>query len=112
VEVIVIATGSEVSLAVEAAGRVPEIGVRVVSMPCVELFEEQPEDYRRMVLPEAVTRRVAVEAGCTAPWFRYVGPRGRVLGLDHFGASAPAKVIQEHYGFTPENLARIIAETR
>jgi transketolase len=112
VEVIVIATGSEVSLAVEAVRRVPEIGVRVVSMPCVELFDEQPEDYRRTVLPETITRRIAVEAGCTAPWFKYVGPHGRVLGLDHFGASAPAKVLQERYGFTPENLARIIAETR
>lgn len=112
VEVIVIATGSEVSLAVAAAQRVPHIGVRIVSMPCVELFDEQPEEYRRVILPDTITRRIAVEAGCTTPWFKYVGPQGRILGLDHFGASAPAKVLQERYGFTPENLARIITETR
>jgi len=111
VELIVIATGSEVHLAVEAARMVAPRGVRVVSMPCVELFEEQPQDYRQHVLPDHITRRIAVEAGCTTPWFKYVGSHGQVLGIDHFGASAPAGVLQQRYGFTPENLARIITET-
>ncbi len=112
VEVIVLATGSEVHLALAAARLLPEEGIRVVSIPCLELFAEQPEDYRRLVLPKSVTRRVAVEAGVTAPWYQYVGPCGQVLGIDHFGASAPAHVLQERYGFTPDNLARIIAQTR
>ncbi len=106
-EVIIIATGSEVHLAVaarellEAAGT----GTRVVSMPSVEWFEEQPREYRERVLPPAVKARVAVEAGIGLTWYRYVGDAGRVVSLEHFGASADAKTLFAEYGFTPENVA-------
>ncbi|GAA2728339.1 transketolase [Streptomyces nogalater] len=106
-EVIIIATGSEVHLAVaarellEAAGT----GTRVVSMPSVEWFEEQPREYRERVLPPAVKARVAVEAGIGLTWYRYVGDAGRIVSLEHFGASADAKTLFAEYGFTPENVA-------
>ncbi len=106
-EVIIIATGSEVHLAVaarellEAAGT----GTRVVSMPSVEWFEEQPREYRERVLPPTVKARVAVEAGIGLTWYRYVGDAGRVVSLEHFGASADAKTLFAEYGFTPENVA-------
>ncbi|MFI0187216.1 transketolase [Streptomyces sp. NPDC017082] len=106
-EVVIIATGSEVHLAVaarellEAAGT----GTRVVSMPCVEWFEEQPREYRERVLPPAVKARVAVEAGIGLTWYRYVGDAGRVVSLEHFGASADAGTLFAEFGFTPENVA-------
>jgi len=87
-EVILIATGSEVALAVAAAEQLDGRRVRIVSMPCCELFDAQDATYREQVLPAAVTARVAVEAGVTAPWYRYVGLQGRVVGIDRFGASA------------------------
>ncbi|MFI0168948.1 transketolase [Streptomyces sp. NPDC017095] len=106
-EVVIIATGSEVHLAVaarellEAAGT----GTRVVSMPCVEWFEEQPREYRERVLPPAVKARVAVEAGIGLTWYRYVGDAGRFVSLEHFGASADAGTLFAEFGFTPENVA-------
>ena len=74
-------------------------------MPCMELFEEQGEDYREEVLPAAVTARLAVEPGARMSWWRWVGDRGDVLGLDRFGASAPGPTVLEKLGFTPENIA-------
>ncbi|NDY42291.1 transketolase [Dissulfurirhabdus thermomarina] len=99
---ILVASGSEVALALEAARELAaEAGtVRVVSMPSWELFERQPEAYRREVFPPEVTARVAVEAGVAQGWERYVGSAGAVVGLEHFGASAPAKVLFEEFGIT------------
>lgn len=110
-EVLVIATGSEVALALAAVETLPERKIRVVSMPCTRLFDGQDQEYRDSVLPPSVTRRVAVEAGQTDFWRKYVGLEGqggRVLGIDHFGDSAPAEALAEEYGFTPANLAAMI----
>jgi transketolase len=109
-EIVVIASGSEVSLAMEAAALLPGRKIRIVSMPSMELFEEQPKAYRDEVLPPSVTNRVAVEAGRPDLWYRFVGLDGLVLGMSRFGASAPAEVLAKEYGFTPENLARLIDE--
>jgi transketolase len=105
-DLILIGTGSEVSLCVEAAKELTAAGkkVRVVSMPCVDRFEEQDAAYQESVLPKSVTKRVAVEAGCTMSWYKYVGFEGAVIGVDTFGASAPGDVIMEKFGFTVENV--------
>ncbi len=109
-EAIVIATGSEVGIAAEAVRNVAGKGrrVRLVSMPSSTTFERQDEAYRQSVLPDAVTRRIAVEAGATATWWQYVGLRGEIIGIDHFGASAPAKDLFEAYGFTSERVVAAI----
>ncbi|MFJ3896593.1 transketolase [Streptomyces sp. NPDC090083] len=106
-EVILIGTGSEVHLAVEARERLEAEGVptRVVSMPCVEWFEAQDKEYRDSVLPPSVRARVAVEAGIGLTWYRFVGDAGRIVSLEHFGASADGKVLFEEFGFTAENVA-------
>ncbi|NCF11079.1 MAG: transketolase [Gammaproteobacteria bacterium] len=104
-EVILIATGSEVQLVVAAADSLAERRVRVVSMPCVERFAAQDAAYREAVLPAAVGARVAVEAGVTQGWYRYVGSAGEVVGIDRFGASAPAGELFENFGFTAEAVA-------
>jgi transketolase len=105
-DIILIATGSEVALAVSAAGVLAADGInaRVVSMPCTSLFDDQEADYRERVLPAAVTARVVIEAGVTETWWRYAGPQGRVIGLDRFGASAPAGELFEHFGFSTDNV--------
>ncbi|WP_018546891.1 transketolase [Streptomyces sp. LaPpAH-108] len=112
-EVIIIATGSEVHLAVAAreALEAEGIGTRVVSMPSVEWFEQQDRAYRESVLPPAVKARVAVEAGIGLTWYRYVGDAGRIVSLEHFGASADAKTLFAEYGFTPENVAAVARES-
>ena len=99
---ILIATGSEVALAVEAARELASRGrkARVVSMPCTSVFDAQDAAWRDAVLPPDVGARVAIEAGVTDGWWRYVGPRGRVVGMHGFGASAPAKDLFRHFGFT------------
>ena len=106
-EVILIGSGSEVSLCVEAHEKLSAEGVktRVVSMPCWELFDSQPVEYRDAVLPPDVTRRVAVELGVKQGWEQYIGLDGRFIGLCDFGASAPVGVLLKHYGFTAENIA-------
>jgi len=103
-DLILMASGSEVALAMAARERLAGegIAVRVVSMPCLERFAAQDAGYRDSVLPPAVTARVAVEAGVTDLWWRYVGDRGRVIGQDRFGESAPAGALFEYFGFTPE----------
>ncbi len=108
-DIILIATGSEVALAVSAADALSAdgIGARVVSMPCTDLFDSQDEAFRQSVLPSAVTVRVAVEAGVTDGWWRYVGPQGRVVGIDRFGASAPADKLFAHFGFSTENVVTV-----
>ena len=107
-DVILIATGSEVSLALEAREILSREGVdaRVVSMPSWEPFEAQSQEYKESVLPPEVTARLAIEAGVTLGWDRYVGPQGAVHGIDHFGASAPYKVLMEQWGFTGPAIAR------
>jgi transketolase len=102
--VILIGTGSEVHIALEAQRQLADQGVaaRVVSLPSWEIFEAQPADYRAAVLPPAIKARVAIEAGVTLGWERYTGPDGAVIGLDHYGASAPYKEIYQHFGLTPE----------
>ncbi|MBU0514035.1 MAG: transketolase, partial [Proteobacteria bacterium] len=111
-DLILIASGSEVHLALAAADQLAEQGrrVRVVSLPCFELFEAQPKTYRDDVLPPTVTARLAIEAGVTLGWERYVGESGDVLGLDRFGASAPGGVVFQNLGFTVDNVvARALA---
>ncbi|MCQ4212964.1 transketolase [Streptomyces longispororuber] len=106
-DVVLIATGSEVQLAVAARETLEAEGIatRVVSMPSVEWFEEQDQAYKDSVLPPAVKARVAVEAGIGLTWYRYVGDAGRIVSLEHFGASADANVLFEEFGFTAENVA-------
>ncbi len=101
-QVILLASGSEVELAYKAADELAVKGVaaRVVSMPSMEVFEEQSASYKESVLPAALRARVAIEAGATMPWYRYVGMDGAVIGLDHFGASAPANILYEKFGLT------------
>ncbi|MBW2261574.1 MAG: transketolase [Deltaproteobacteria bacterium] len=107
----IVATGSEVSLAVQAARHLAADGVaaRIVSMPSVELFTEQPAEYRLEVLPE-VLPVVSLEAGTTTGWHRFTGRSGLAIGVDHFGASAPFKVLEERFGFTPEAVAGRVRE--
>ena len=104
-DAILIATGSEVGVAMDAAATLAARGrrVRVVSMPCSDAFERQDAAYRERVLPAAVTSRVAIEAGATQSWWRYVGSRGRVVGLDGFGASGKAADLYKHFGITADN---------
>ena len=111
-DAIVIATGSEVALAVEAAGRLTEAGkgVRVVSMPCAEAFEAQDAGYREAVLPSDVLARVAVEAGHTDFWYKYVGLDGRVVGMSSFGESAPAEALFQHFGLTADNVVAAVED--
>ena len=106
-DAIVIATGSEVALAVKAA-KASSKNVRVVSMPCVEAFEAQDNAYKASVLPENVTARVAVEAAIMDGWWKYVGTKGTVVGMTTFGESAPAPVLFEHFGITAENIVKAI----
>jgi len=107
VEVILIASGSEVHLAVEAGEILKNegIGTRIVSMPSWELFEAQGEEYRNEVLPPEIDTRLAVEAGVTQGWHKYVGRRGEVIGVERFGASAPGGVVLERLGFSADHVA-------
>jgi transketolase len=111
-EVLVIATGSEVGIAVQAVQAANAAGrrVRLVSMPCTETFDAQDPAYREAVLPRAVTRRLAVEAGARQSWWRYVGSAGRVLGIDVFGASGKGAEVLSHFGFTADNVGKYIRE--
>jgi transketolase len=111
-DIILIATGSEVSLIVAAYQKLTESGasVRIVSMPCWKLFDAQPQSYRDSVLPPSAHARVAVEAGATQGWWKYAGSEGDVIGVDRFGASAPGKVMMREYGFTVENICKRVLE--
>ncbi len=107
-QIILIATGSEVGLIVEAQRELEKksVSTRLVSMPSWELFDSQTEEYRRSVFPPAILARLVVEAGATQGWHRYVGNLGDVIGLDHFGASAPGPTLIREYGFTVENVCK------
>ena len=111
-DILLIATGSEVQLAMGAADALAADGIkaRVVSMPCTDAFDAQDADYRESVLPAAVTARVAIEAGVTDGWWRYVGMHGRVIGMDRFGESAPANELFEHFGFTTDNVVAVVKD--
>lgn len=112
-DAIIIATGSELELATAAASSLAAegVGVRVVSMPCTELFLDQPPEYREAVLPAAVRARVAVEAGQPDYWYRFVGLDGAVVGIDRFGVSAPGPVAMEAMGMTVDNVVRAVRAT-
>jgi transketolase len=105
-DVILLATGSEVYLCVEAREKLAAEGVkaRVVSMPSWDLFEKQDASYKESVLPAAITARVSVEMAATFGWDRYVGPKGKMIGMHSFGASAPIKDVMKKFGFTVENI--------
>ena len=105
-DVLLMASGSEVEQIMAAQPILAEAGVkaRVISMPCMKLFDEQSEEYKESVLPRAVRARVAMEAGVTMPWYKYVGMDGKVIGIDTFGASAPYKVLFPLYGITTEHV--------
>src|SRR5262245_41104720 len=110
-DLILIASGSELSLAVEAHGALLAEGLRsrVVSMPSWEIFDAQPQEYRDSVLPPAVTARIAIEQASTFGWERHVGASGRIIGMKTFGASAPLKALQQKFGFEPQ---RIVATAK
>jgi len=112
-EASIIATGSEVHVALEAKQILEREGlrVRVVAMPCCEVFARQDQEYRESVLPPSVKVHVAVEAGATLCWHRYVGEGGAIVGIDHFGASAPGEVNMEKFGFTAQHVADVVRET-
>jgi len=100
---ILLASGSELSLALDASRELGS-GVRVVSMPCFERFDRQSTEYKESVLPSTCTKRVAIEAGITGLWYKYVGLTGKVIGTDEFGFSAPGEVVMEAFGITVDNI--------
>src|SRR6201996_3532314 len=106
-DVIIVATGSEVSLVLKTLPEFEKAGIkaRVVSMPSFHLFDEQEDDYKMSIFPHGVPK-VAVEAGATEGWWKYVGRDGAIVGLDHFGGSAPGPEVLAHFGFTPENIVK------
>ena len=112
-QLIVIATGSEVALALEAVKAAQAQGkrVRLVSMPCTAVFDAQDPAWRESVLPAKVTARLAIEAGATGLWWRYVGSAGRVLGIDEFGASGKAPELFRKYGLGADNVAKLVLES-
>src|SRR5690606_5434327 len=107
--VILIATGSEVGLAMEAREKLNAAGTptRVVSMPCWEFFDAQSAAYKESVLPAKVTARLSIEAGVSLGWAKYVGPKGASLAVDRFGESAPAEDVFRDYGFTIDNVVKM-----
>jgi len=111
-EALVIATGSEIGIAAEAVKTLNDRGrrVRLVSMPATDIFDAQDAAYRESVLPKAIVRRLAVEAGATLGWWHYVGSQGRVLGIDQFGASGKASDVFPHFGFTADNIVKQVEE--
>ena len=111
-DAILIATGSEVSLALGAKAELEKEGVkaRVVAMPSRELFDRQPEDYKKSVLPDGVAKRLVIEAGISLGWDRYAGPGGKVLSIETFGASGPGGAVLKHFGFSVDNVVRLVRE--
>jgi transketolase len=113
-EVIIIATGSEISICRQATKHLnsESVATRLVSMPSADVFDAQEEAYRETVLPSSVTRRVAVEAGSSHYWMKYVGLEGKVIGMERFGESAPGAVLMEHFGFTVDNVIAVAKSFR
>ena len=112
-DVLLLATGSEVNLAMTAAETLAADGIkaRVVSLPCLEWFDNQDAEYRESVLPAAVRARVSVEAGITDGWWKYIGSAGRTIGIDHFGASADGALLYEKFGITAEAVVAAAKES-
>jgi transketolase len=110
-QAILIATGSEVHVALAAHERLAALGIasRVVSMPSCELFRQQPESFRDQVLPPSIRARVAIEAGVSQGWERFIGEAGAFVGIERFGASAPAKDLFELYGLTPAHVVEVVS---
>jgi transketolase len=110
----VIATGSEVSVSLEAKKELDKAGIktRVVSMPSTQLFDQQSSKYKESVLPSAVRKRVAVEAGATLGWYKYVGLDGVVIGLDRFGASGEGDELLKEFGFTAANIVKVVKKLK
>ena len=111
-DAILIATGSEVELAVEAARILleKEKKIRVVSMPSIDVFMQQDQSYRESVLPASVTARVAIEAGVEVCWHAFVGQTGKVIGMNRFGESAPFRAIKEEFGFTADHIVKAVED--
>ena len=111
-DLILIATGSEVSLAIDAALILQEQGIatRVVSMPCVEIFEEQDPSYKDKVLSPSVSHRIIIEAGATAIWYKYLGFKGKIIGIDRFGESAPAEAVFKALGVTADHIKQAVLD--
>ncbi|KPJ67991.1 MAG: transketolase [Coxiella sp. DG_40] len=109
-EVILIATGSEVSIAINAAKQLNQQGrrIRVVSMPCTDVFDKQDEAYRESILPREVSKRIAIEAGSPDTWYKYVGINGKIIGINTFGKSAPAQELFAEFGFTEQNVIQTV----
>jgi transketolase len=111
-QILLIATGAEVHITLEAQQKLAKKGIaaRVINMPSWELFEEQSEDIQKRVLPPTLKKRIAIEAGISMGWERYVGPQGKVIGIDRFGASAPGGTVLEKYGFTADKIVTTALE--
>jgi len=111
-ELIIIAAGSEVCISLAAAQQLAQLDkkVRVVSMPSTDVFDQQDDAYKESVLPASVSKRIAVEAGVSDYWYKYVGLDGHVIGMDTFGASAPGNVAMQHFGFSEENIIHHVNE--
>ena len=109
-ELVFLATGSEVSLAMDVASNMTDKRVRVVSMPCWEIFEDQPQSYKESVIPVRGAMKISFEAGITLGWDKYIGSNGLSIGLDHYGASAPGKDLAEEFGFTATKVEAKIRE--
>ena len=109
-EIIFIATGSEVSLSLETANLMSDKRIRVVSMPCMEIYDSQSDEYKNELIPSRGCLKVTLEAGVTQGWEKYAGPSGLTIGIDHFGASAPAGDLAKEFGFTPEKVEQKIRD--
>jgi transketolase len=107
-ELIFIATGSEVGLAMEVANAMDDKNIRVVSMPCWENYEQQSDEYKNALIPSRGAMKVSMEAGITMGWDKYIGPNGLAIGMDHFGASAPGKDLAQEFGFTTDQVEKKI----
>jgi len=103
-EIILLATGSEVSLAIEVANKLEGKKIRVISMPCWEIFNVQTDEYKKALIPERGNLKVSIEAGITNGWEKYIGSNGLAIGIDHFGSSAPASDLASEFGFTADQV--------
>jgi transketolase len=109
-ELVFLATGSEVGLAMEVAAAMSDKNIRVVSMPCWEIFEQQSDEYKNSLIPSRGAMKVSLEAGITMGWDKYIGQNGLAIGIDHFGASAPGKDLAEEFGFTADQVEQKIRD--
>ena len=103
-ELVFLATGSEVELAMDVAEAMNDKNIRVVSMPCWEIFEQQSDEYKNELIPKRGAMKISMEAGITMGWEKYIGPNGLSIGIDHFGASAPGKALAQEFGFTADQV--------